>query len=113
MSAMTRVLVADDHAPTRAGVRLALEGHGFRVCAEAGSAAEAIAGALRERPRVRAALRDGADELRAFRNIALLRQLDLPRPPDRPTDFAGAAVAARARGMLRLAERLERIASHA
>lgn len=50
MSGMTRVLVADDHAPTRAGVRLALEGHGFRICAEAGSADEAIAGALRERP---------------------------------------------------------------
>ena len=50
MSGMTRVLVADDHAPTRAGVRLALEGHGFRICAEAGSAEEAIAGALRERP---------------------------------------------------------------
>ena len=50
MSGLTRVLVADDHAPTRAGVRLALEGHGFRICAEAGSAEEAIAGALRERP---------------------------------------------------------------
>ena len=50
MSSMTRVLVADDHAPTRAGVRLALEGQGFRICAEAGSAGEAIAGALRERP---------------------------------------------------------------
>jgi DNA-binding NarL/FixJ family response regulator len=50
VSGMTRVLVADDHAPTRAGVRLALEGHGFRICAEAGSADEAISGALRERP---------------------------------------------------------------
>jgi DNA-binding NarL/FixJ family response regulator len=45
-----RVLVADDHVPTRAGVRLALDGHGFAVCAEAGDAAEAIAAALRERP---------------------------------------------------------------
>jgi DNA polymerase-1 len=80
---------------------------------EYGSLEGAIAGALRERPRVRAALRDGADELRAFRNIALLRQLDLPRPPDRPTDFAGGAAAARERGMLRLAERLERMASRA
>ena len=50
MTGLTRVLVADDHAPTRVGVRLALEGHGFRICAEAGSAAEAVAGALRERP---------------------------------------------------------------
>ena len=29
-----RVLVADDHAPTRAGVRLALEQGGCEVCAE-------------------------------------------------------------------------------
>ena len=50
MRRLTRVLVADDHAPTRAGVRLALEGQGFRICAEAGSADEAVAGALRERP---------------------------------------------------------------
>jgi RNA polymerase sigma factor (sigma-70 family) len=45
-----RVLVADDHIPTRTGVRLALEGHGFEVCAEAGGALEAIEAAERERP---------------------------------------------------------------
>ena len=47
---MIRVLVADDHVPTRAGVRLALEGDGFEVCAEAGGADEAVDAALRERP---------------------------------------------------------------
>jgi DNA-binding NarL/FixJ family response regulator len=45
-----RVLVADDHIPTRAGVRLALQDNGFEVCAEAGGAAEAIEAAQRHRP---------------------------------------------------------------
>jgi DNA-binding NarL/FixJ family response regulator len=47
-----RVLVADDHPPTRAGVRMALEAGGFEVCAEAGDAAGAIEAALRELPDV-------------------------------------------------------------
>lgn len=46
------VLLADDHVATRAGVRHALEPHGLRVVAEAGSAAEAVAAALRHRPDV-------------------------------------------------------------
>lgn len=50
MSEELRVLVADDHAPTRAGVRLALEGQGFSVCAEAAEAASAVSAALEERP---------------------------------------------------------------
>ena len=37
-----RVLIADDHPPTRAGVRLALERGGFTVCAEAWTADGAI-----------------------------------------------------------------------
>ncbi|MBD0349345.1 MAG: response regulator transcription factor [Thermoleophilia bacterium] len=47
-----RVVVADDHAPTRAGVRLALEGRGFTVCGEATDALSAIDAAIRERPDV-------------------------------------------------------------
>jgi DNA polymerase-1 len=58
------------------------------------------------RPRVRAALTDEADALRAYREIATLRHIDVPRPADAPTDWAGAAAAARERGMNRLAERL-------
>src|SRR5919199_495728 len=50
VSAPVRVLVADDHVPTRVGVRLALDGQGFVVCAEAADAEEAIAAASRERP---------------------------------------------------------------
>jgi len=44
------VLIADDHAAARAGVRAALERGGFAVCAEAPSGPEAVAAALRERP---------------------------------------------------------------
>ena len=48
-----RVVIADDHAPTREDIRLALEEDGrFVVCAEAGDAAAAIATAVRERPDV-------------------------------------------------------------
>ena len=49
---MIRVLVADDHVPTRAGVRGVLEEDGFELCAEAGDADGAVAAALRERPDV-------------------------------------------------------------
>jgi 5'-3' exonuclease len=64
-----------------------------------------------ETPRVRGALRDQADELRDFKEIATLRELDLERPPDRRTDYARAAAAARERGMKRLAERLDELAT--
>jgi DNA-binding NarL/FixJ family response regulator len=47
-----RVLIADDHPPTRLGVRLALERGGFVVCAEAPDADTAVARALTERPEV-------------------------------------------------------------
>lgn len=48
----TRVLIADDHAATRAGVRSALEGHGFVLCAEAADAPGAVEAARRERPAI-------------------------------------------------------------
>jgi 5'-3' exonuclease len=60
-----------------------------------------------ERPRIAAALRDNADELRAFRRIALLQPVELERPADRATDFAAGALAAAALGMGALAGRLE------
>ena len=46
------VLIADDHPPTRAGVRRVLESDGFEVCAEAASGGEAVEAAIRERPDV-------------------------------------------------------------
>ena len=68
----------------------------------------ALDGAMREtRPRVRAALLDQRDELLRFKDIATLRDAGVRPPPDGPTDYAGAAAAARERGINRLAERLE------
>ena len=72
-----------------------------------GSLDGAIAGASDERPRVAAALTESADKLRAYRDIATLRTPSLSRPPDRATDLAGGARAARELGLGRLAERLE------
>jgi DNA polymerase-1 len=48
-----------------------------------------------------------ADALRAFREIATLRPVEVERPADAPTDRAGGAIAARELGMNRLADRLE------
>jgi DNA-binding NarL/FixJ family response regulator len=45
-----RVVVADDHTPTRTGVRIALARAGMAVCAEAADAASAVEAALREHP---------------------------------------------------------------
>ena len=47
-----RVLVADDHPPTRAGVKAALERDGFTVCAAVADAWAAIEAARAERPDV-------------------------------------------------------------
>jgi 5'-3' exonuclease len=77
-----------------------------------GSLDAALEGALREsKPTVRKALVDQRDELLRFREIATLQDVDLELPPDQPTDFLGAAAAARERGMNRLAERLEKEAA--
>jgi 5'-3' exonuclease len=70
----------------------------------------AIANARGERPRVAAALRNQAEDLRAYRKIATLQPIDVACPPDAPTDFAAAAKAADSRGMGRLAGRLEALA---
>jgi len=78
------------------------------LLAEHGTLERAIAASVRLRPRVGAALRDGADELRSFRQIATLVTVPVDLPPDTETDWAGAAAAARAKGMERLAARLER-----
>ncbi|MGI8903914.1 MAG: 5'-3' exonuclease [Solirubrobacteraceae bacterium] len=76
-----------------------------------GSLEAAIAGAGGERPRVGAALTDSAPRLRAFREIATLRMVELERPPDRATRIREGAGAARAYGIRRLAERLGRTAT--
>jgi 5'-3' exonuclease len=77
-----------------------------------GSLDAALDGAVREsRPSVRRALLESRDELLRFREIATLQTIDVELPPDSPTDLAGAAAAARKKGMNRLAERLEKAAA--
>ena len=67
--------------------------------------------AIREtRPKLRSALLEGREELLAFKDIATLRDAGVKRLPDGETDWAGAAEAARERGMNRLAERLAQAA---
>jgi 5'-3' exonuclease len=76
-----------------------------------GSLEAALEHGVRETKKtVRAALCTQADELRAFKEIATLQEVDVERPADAPTDHAGAATAARERGMERLAKRLEGLA---
>jgi 5'-3' exonuclease len=70
-----------------------------------GSLEAALAEAERDGPEVNLLARQ-ADELRAFREIATLRPIDVERPPDAPTDRAGGSAAARELGMNRLADRL-------
>lgn len=60
-----------------------------------------------ERPRVAQSLREHADQLRKYREIALLRPVELERPPDAETDLSGGASAARRLGLEALAKRLE------
>jgi len=73
-----------------------------------GSLEAILDGAIRERrPALRGALIEGREELLAFKDIATLRDAGVKRPPDAPTDWLGAAAAARERGMKRLAARLE------
>lgn len=45
-----RVVVADEHLPTRTGIRLLLERNGFEICAEAADAEAALRAVVRERP---------------------------------------------------------------
>ncbi|MFN8216345.1 MAG: 5'-3' exonuclease [Solirubrobacterales bacterium] len=73
-----------------------------------GSLEGVLEAAIREqRPKLRAALIEGREDLIAFKEIATLRDAGVEPPRDAPTDWAGAAAAARERGMKRLAERLE------
>lgn len=65
-----------------------------------------IAGELR--PRQAAVLREHAEQLRTFKQVATLQRIDVERPADGATDYEGGARAARELGMERLATRLER-----
>ncbi|HVW17952.1 MAG TPA: 5'-3' exonuclease [Solirubrobacteraceae bacterium] len=86
------------------------KGVGAKTAAELlarhGDLEAAIAHADSERPRIAAALRDDAERLRAYKEVATLVHVPLDRPPDRALDAAAAAAATRELGMSRLADRL-------
>jgi DNA polymerase-1 len=63
------------------------------------------------RPRIAAALREHEALLLDFKQIATLQRIEVERPPDGATDYAGGAACARELGMRRLAERLEKLAT--
>lgn len=67
-----QVLIADDHPPTRAGVRLSLEKEGrFQVCGEVATASAAVDAARRLRPDVALLdIRMPGDGISAAREIA-------------------------------------------
>ena len=77
------------------------------LLAEHGTLEGVLAAVGELRPRIAAALVEQADELRAFRKIAVLADIDVARAPDGATDRAGGAAAARELGMNALAARLE------
>jgi DNA polymerase-1 len=62
------------------------------------------------RPRIAAVLRENAELLRAFKEVATLQRIEVELPVSAPTDFAGGAKMATAMGMRRLAARLEGLA---
>jgi 5'-3' exonuclease len=63
------------------------------------------------RPRVAATLREHAELLLTFKEIATLQRIEVKLPADRETDFAGGSRAAGEMGMPRLAERLRKLAT--
>jgi DNA-binding NarL/FixJ family response regulator len=81
-----RVLLADDHVPTRSGVRGALEAHGMVVCAEVGTGEEAVDAASEQRPDV--CLLDvqmpGMGGIDEFRNRDARRRIPVLRPGSDP-----------------------------
>jgi DNA polymerase-1 len=56
-------------------------------------------------------LKEQAQQLREFKEMATLVHIPLDRPPNLPTTFGRAAAAAEERGMGRLAGRLEELDS--
>jgi DNA polymerase-1 len=78
---------------------------------EGAGAAAAVRAAALMRPRLAATLREHAELLLAFKQIATLQRIDVQPPADRATDFAGGAARARELGMRRLSERLEKLAT--
>jgi len=70
------------------------------------SDAAAVRASTMMRPRVAAALRDNAELLRTFKQIATLQRIEVEPPTSRESDFASGARMAAQLGMRRLAERI-------
>jgi 5'-3' exonuclease len=87
-----------------------LSAAGADAGAEDADAAAFRAGQLM-RPRIAATLREHAELLREFKQIATLRRIEVELPVDRAPDFARGARAAEELGMKRLAERLAQLAT--
>ena len=77
------------------------------LLAEHGTLEGVLAATAELRPRIAEALVEQADQLRAFREIAVLQDVAVERPPDGATDRVRGAAAARELGMNGLAGRLE------
>jgi DNA polymerase-1 len=84
---------------------------GALLAARAPGTAARASRAEEMRPRTAGALRENEQLLRAFKQIATLQRIELARPRDCVTDFAGGALAARELGMTRLAGRLQAMAT--
>lgn len=68
-------------------------------------------GAPSMRPKIAQALCENAALLADFKHIATLQRVNVQRPADRATDFAGGSAAAKSLGMSRLSERLAKLAT--
>jgi DNA polymerase-1 len=73
--------------------------------------AAAVSASATMRPRTAASLRENAELLRTFKQIATLQRIDVEPAAKRAPDFASGAAAARELGMKRLAERLKQLAT--
>jgi 5'-3' exonuclease len=92
------------------GVLLAA-GAGSGAGASPGAAAAAVRAASVMRPRIAGSLRENAELLLSFKQIATLQRIEVDSPADRATDFAGGALLAREMGMRALAGRLGKLAT--
>jgi DNA polymerase-1 len=95
--------------PKKAAELLVRHGSLQGVLAAAARPGTVVAGEMT--PRLAATLRESADQLRDFKEIATLQRVEVKRPRDSATDFAAGAHAARRLGMKRLAARLEEMAA--
>src|SRR6202000_492455 len=97
------IALRGDPADGLAGAKGVGQKKAAELLKEHGSLEAILDAAVRERrPALRAALIEGREELLAFKDIATLRDAGADPPPDRQTDYEGAAKAALELGMRKL-----------